>query len=1019
MWSYIPGASSVSDLSLQLTDDIMKEIYQEIHDQEDKPFQEQNVPKDYVKMRFNFELETGSIELRTTKEESSRIASANFYGYHISLEKRLDSWSFCGNLMSMDVTDHYTKNTKFPQLISQSTIDDDDDPYFFTMMVDVNPLDSIADYRLLLSMKPLNIILSKTFLNRVIEFFNKPLNEIRRRKMEELNVKAYTRLREIRQQTEDQLIQAMADRKIFDVQVHLSAPNLMIPKNFEDENTSTLLLVLGTLSISSDLRGKRKRKKNVNNLTSVTNNNNDHSLISSSEPLLLSSHKDNNDFLLSSSPQDEQQTMEGFEELVFISNQSSKSKSKPDKDFSYLYDKFYLSLTSLEAGITTRSMAVDNLKATPDENLIEKFDVNLYLQICNIDSFDLPKVIVSGTLPSLKLHVSPEKTSTIMKILNKLNKSSTSDINMKRSKSSDRIELIDDPDQINNNSGSFKSEEESSNISSSVSTETSSSIKNEDDIPAIKKAEKQQILLKFSIPEASILFSEGKKEIALIWLHGISASYLKRTFDLQVTLKLHGLTIEDRYQEWGPDFRFLATSETLSLAQSVNTEVTDLIEITYNGINRDSPHFANVCHSVHFLFHKVHVTLNRETIIKLVGCMKNIQKSLKSESSSQPEQNKKEEEEEEQEQEKIEEEQEKQSLEQNKSQENDKDEQKSSANNNLILFSVTAKVNDITFTMNDTGVKIGIIQLRKSTFSFNVLEKTVKVEGKLGTMKIQDLDPGSKKYPQMFNTESNEDMITFTYETFKEDQPNFPGYGVLLCITINSIRYMWIERFQLRVRKYFSEIPEMQRLLSNTASSAAAVIKQKRLFRYKIKLNNPYIVVPQHVDTSRCLIIDLGEILIDKQFPLSADQSYQLTRIFVDVKAMNWKTGILGDNNIIDSKTTLAILDNTDLQLWWEKPSDENILNQHLCPNMNVWVYFPLLHLRLSEYQCWQICDTIVQNICAEPTEHELYVESLKDKYKLNQKDDENAFKNNEQEEQEKQEEKEEEEFRFQPDDEK
>lgn len=190
-------------------------------------------------MRVNFEMDEGSVEIQDSIS-NSKIAIATFKGYHISLEKRQDSLTFSGDLESMELKDYYTKNSKFPKLIAPSTIineeeDDDDDPYFFSMLVDVNPLDSIADYRLMLSMKPLNIILSKSFINKITKFFSDPIKRIRQQKMEKFNVKAYTRLQEIRQQTEDQLVQAMADRKIFDVQVHLSAPNIMIPKNFEDE----------------------------------------------------------------------------------------------------------------------------------------------------------------------------------------------------------------------------------------------------------------------------------------------------------------------------------------------------------------------------------------------------------------------------------------------------------------------------------------------------------------------------------------------------------------------------------------------------------------------------------------------------------------------------------------------------------------------------------------------------------------------------------------------------------------
>ena len=868
-------------------------------------------------------MDEGSIEIQDSIS-NSKIAIATFKGYHISLEKRQDSLTFSGDLESMELKDYYTKNSKFPKLIAPSTIineEDDDDPYFFSMLVDVNPLDSIADYRLMLSMKPLNIILSKSFINKITKFFSDPIKRIRQQKMEKFNVKAYTRLQEIRQQTEDQLVQAMADRKIFDVQVHLSAPNIMIPKNFEDEYTETLLLVLGTLSISSDLRGKKKRKSDNNNETD-----------------------ENDEF---SDIEDNNIDMEGFEDLVSMA-QKSISESASGKNFSYLYDKFYLSLTSLEAGITSNNEKSKKFKPHPDENLIEKFDVNLYLEVCNIDSFELPKIIVSGTLPSLSLNISPEKTSAIMKILNTLSKTSKADLDELQTISIEEIEDI-----------SSDEESDSSNDKNSEKNDN-----NQNEIPLSQIAQKKQVQLNFSIPEAKILFSEKQHQITFICLKGISATYLKQPFDTHVTLALHAVVIEDRLQPWGSEFKYLATSETLSLNQS-SKKYNDLISVSYRGINPEAPHYDNINHSVNFGFNKVHVTLNRETILTLVGCLKNIQKALKKpDSEIQPPINNNNDE-------KKDNNEENNNDDDNDDDEEDNNDEESIAIQKRTLFSVSASVSDISMTMNDTGVKIGIIQLKNSTFGFKLFKNTMRVEGTLGTMKITDLDPGSEKYPEMFDVEDQEDMVTFSYETFKENQPDFPGYGVLLKIVINSVRYMWIERFQLRVRRFFSEISEMQKLLSSTASSVEAAIKQRRLFCYQIDLNNPYIVVPQNVNSDKCLIIDLGKIAIEKQFP-NTELNHQMTRIFVDVKAMNWKTGLFKSNNYRE------IIDNTDLQLWWEKPSDEPIHAQHIYPSMNVWVYFPRLRLILTEHQSWQICDSVAENICAEPTEHEKMVEEKK-----------------------------------------
>ena len=999
VWTYIPGTGGGADLSLQLTDDIMKELYQEINNQEAEMQSASSIkaPKEYVKMRFNFMLDTGSLEIH---DNGKKIARGSFHGYHISLEKREDSVTFCGNLVSMDVIDFYTKNTRYPNLISPSEVKTDTegkqlDPYFFTMIFDKKPIDSFADYRLQLSMRPLNIIISKPFFNTLINFFNKPITRIRRRKMEEFNVRAYTRLKEIRQHTEDQLIQAMADRKIFDIQVHLSAPNIMIPKDFTNKNSPVLVLILGTLSISSDLRDKKAKRRGiipqkVNNLDALiqstkkekpkeTGNWSGEEMFHSDEGEGSDQFEEIDDEFFSDAG-----TVDGFEELLATANLSKQKEQlnetgEIERNYSYLYDKFYMSFTSLEAIITNSPLDI-NRKRIMDELIIERFDVNLYLQICNIDSFELPKVKVSGNLPSLKLYISPEKTTRIMQILSKLSlstqSSSSNADNLAPSASAASLSSSSSANLVENPSESNGLDNNNVNTPKTPSISTMAAENPDTEEQMIAKAQKKQLDISFSIPEATLLIQDNNQQIALLWVKGIHASYLKRPYDVKVTLALHNLLIEDRLQSWGDEFRYLATSESLNY----QSELSDLIQVTYEGITPTAPHYNYIKHSVNFHFNKLHVLLNRETILSLVSCIKRIQSSLKTDSlaakqnqtpppspvqsAASP---------------KVEHPQKVNASPSHQVDEPLKilDEKTEEEEAKTKTLKVSATMQDIGFTMNDTGVKIGLIKITNSSAGFEIGKNTMKVEGKLGGLHIQDYDPEARYYPQMIEARTDEEMVIFTYETFDQSKLKEGECGVVLLITFNHVKYIWIERFQLRIRQYFSEISAIQKYLSTTASSAAAAIsKSSRLFRYDIQLRNPYIIIPRNTNTPDGLVIDLGEISISKQFPIN-EAGIMMTRICVNVKAMNWKSGNLKTQK---HETFIPILTSTDLQMFWEKPYDEQKQLEHVYPGLNVWVHFPSLHLILSEYQCWQICATIAENICAPPTESENYVKKLKEK---------------------------------------
>ena len=892
VWNYIPSTSSSSLFSLELTPDVLKELYNEVYEERDQPLQMSNLPKKYTKMRINFSLGMGSIEIKhSTNSNWPNIAKACFIGYQISFDKREDSFTFCGNLESMELFDFHTENTKFQRLISPIITEDDEYPYFFTMILDKKPFNSIADYSLQLSTKPLDIVVSKPFINCITNFFSKPITKIRRKRMAELELQAYTRLQEIRQQTEEQLKQAMAERKILDLKVHLSAPNIMIPKNFDDSNTPMLILILGTLSITSDLNEKKML---------LTDR--------------LSGEEDDEELDFYSDVDTESE----FERAILADKIHSEHAG--DKEFSYLYDKFYLSFTSLEA-VVSNSMDYythHSIKEV-DDVIIEKFDVNLYLEVCNIESYELPKVKVVGNLPSLGINISPQQTARIMQILNSMNR-----------RTDDKI-LI----------GSHFDEEES-NIEN-LQLSNNRAVSAEDSQPEITSADKKILLVAFSIPEVILTIKESENDLIILWIKGINGSYLKKTYDINVTLAVHGAIVEDRMQPWGDDFRYLATSE---LHKNVN--IDDLIHITYLGVSSSSPQYKDINHSVEFKFRSLDVMLNRETIVVLVDCLKAIVATLKSDSNSQ----------------------ENNFGDQEKTEEitlTEKDRE-------IILFSVSASVNNVGFTLNDTGVKIGVINIRNSSATLQLHKTTTFIQGKMGSVNVEDFDPASRLYPQMFEIDGNEEMVSFIYRTYDKDSHNFPGYSVLLKFTLNSIRYLWLERFQLRIRQYFSEISAMQALLSKTATSVGAAISdQRRIFKFEFQLNNPYIVIPKNCNSSKGLIADLGLIHIYKEFPLNED-GVMMTRTCIDVKEMNLKAGILGGS------TFQTILLNTDIQIYWEKPYDDSKLKEHIYPSFYAFLDFPKFHIVLTEQQALQICATVIENICSEPTDHEKYVSDIKRK---------------------------------------
>ena len=134
------------------------------------------------------------------------------------MDRRSDSSSFGVSISSAVVRDYHSSNTQFRTIISavegmelneynnslsspsmsfrsQSRNDnsgngdnddiaeDEDENSFFSLVFDLHPLDSVADFRLQLHLSPLNIVVSRPFITRIASFFSTPLKALRKRRM--------------------------------------------------------------------------------------------------------------------------------------------------------------------------------------------------------------------------------------------------------------------------------------------------------------------------------------------------------------------------------------------------------------------------------------------------------------------------------------------------------------------------------------------------------------------------------------------------------------------------------------------------------------------------------------------------------------------------------------------------------------------------------------------------------------------------------------------------------------------
>jgi len=270
-------SSSQDDISLELTNDVWRELYANVSE-ETVDESKKDVPRvtinlrshfwceiltrslrmqEYVKLKAFSVLNKGSLELRSS-DGSQCITKGSFHRFQIYFHSREGSFTFGVDIESVDVEDYHTPNSKYPRLIE--AISDSDNksaikssssailtsPYFFSLAFENNPIDNFANYKLKLAMKPLNIVLSRPYLDRIITFFVKPLSK---QQSKDLGQAAYNRLDELRRLTQSQWKLALQNRKVLDLHVNIYAPNIIIPEDFGNEKCSKLVLVLGKMKL--------------------------------------------------------------------------------------------------------------------------------------------------------------------------------------------------------------------------------------------------------------------------------------------------------------------------------------------------------------------------------------------------------------------------------------------------------------------------------------------------------------------------------------------------------------------------------------------------------------------------------------------------------------------------------------------------------------------------------------------------------------------------------------------------
>ncbi|XP_033375196.1 vacuolar protein sorting-associated protein 13D isoform X4 [Parus major] len=651
--------------------------------------------RDHVFAKLNLQLQGGSFTLLHRKKkilcaEETAFMQLEFSGVKILAESlpRRKSSLLKVQLGGLFLRDLATERTIFPVLVfpnpqkevgcmssfglqslssemtNQNTVADPDAPVF-EMLYERNPIHSTFERRLEVSTRPLNIIYNPQAIKKVADFFYKGrvhtsgfgyqselearVAEAARRQYNKLKMQTKAEIR----QTIDRLLVGdfIENSKSWTVCLDISAPQVIFPDDFKFADPVLVVVDLGRMLLTNS---QEDSKRSASAISSEVNELSDEEY---KTPLATPPN----------TPPPESNTNSGIKMSEFTGVEISEEQLQAHLMSKKMYERYTLSFMDLQIMV---GHVKDNWKHVQDSDVgpthvVEKFNVHLQLERRLIYTSDpkYPGAVLSGNLPDLKIHINEDK---ILALKNCLSQLSTSE-----AKSSDALHL--GKDKI------FAEVDQFGSLHDSVMNLTQSVVMLEQHTREVL-VESQLLLAEFKVNCMQLGVESNGRYISVLKVFGTNAHFVKRPYDAEVSLTVHGLLLVDTMQTYGSDFDLLmASHKNLSfdvptgslrdsraqspvsgphdahpidgagLAERCTTasntspgnsgkDQESLIKLEYQFVSAECPSM-NLDSSLQVISVQVNnldIILNPETIVELIGFLQKSFPKEKEDSSPQP-----------------------------------------------------------------------------------------------------------------------------------------------------------------------------------------------------------------------------------------------------------------------------------------------------------------------------------------------------------------------------------------------
>ncbi|XP_053498784.1 intermembrane lipid transfer protein VPS13D isoform X2 [Ictalurus furcatus] len=539
--------------------------------------------RDHLFARLDFSLEKATVTLfqedklnRLSNE--SGVIQLEFSGVKIGVESlpRSESSLLSVKLGGLFLRDLTTQGSIFPFLVSSknkialtfsqpfgqssSTDKSSTGPDMessaspvFEMIYERNPITSRFERRLEVNTSPLNIIYNPQAIKKVADFFYKGRvhtsgfgyqSELELRVADAVR-KQYNKLKiqtkaEIRQ-TIDQLLvgEFIENSKRWTMKLDICAPQVIFPEDFQSKDPMLVVVDLGRILLTNsqeDLKTKSKDSQSKGDEFSDEEYQTPPATPPGSPP---------------SEPETEYKGQEKSSDLSSLkSTEGAQSFGK------ILYEKYSLSFNDLQIMVGRHKDNWTHLQENEvgPTHVVEKFNVLLQLEqrLRYTSNPQLPGAVLSGTLPDLKIHINLEKLTALRSCLARLGSPSTDEANTGETIKSPEPLPLRHEKIFEREDSQWKLQESDKNLTKSVMTLEQHTRE--------VLVESRLLLAEFNINYMQLGVESEGQYISVLKVFGTNAHFVKRPYDAEVSLTVHGLLLVDTLQTYGSDFDLLVAS---------------------------------------------------------------------------------------------------------------------------------------------------------------------------------------------------------------------------------------------------------------------------------------------------------------------------------------------------------------------------------------------------------------------------------------------------------------------------